>query len=100
MEERLNFFKEEKEEKLYQLTLENYIYILRYSYIKSRKYIEDSKGIQKKIRNEYNKQSRIFLKNYKCSFIKKINIFLFMIFPTIYSIKFTLDNFKKNKEKR
>lgn len=100
MQERLTFFKERKEEKLYQLSLENYIYNLRYCYIKSKKYIENSKRIQKQLKNEYKKQSKIYLKNYKCSLVKKMNIFIFMVCPPIYNLKFTLDNRNENKEKR
>jgi len=95
LNERLEFFKQREEKELYQLTLEKYMQTIRSCYINTRKYIQNSNAIQKELKSEYRKKSKMFLENYNCSILKKIKIDTFNIFPIIYYIKYNLKQLGK-----
>lgn len=98
LEERLNFFTMHKEEKLYKLTLENYIFDIRNFYIRTKKDIENSTTIQNILKNKYKKNSKIYLENYKCNILNKININLFNILPFLYEVKFNYQKWINDKK--
>ena len=84
LEERLKFFQEKKEEKLYNLTLVRYLTTLMIHYTNCKAFLEDSKEIQKEIMDKYKKYYKKVIKLPECRKQDKIKIILFKISPSFY----------------
>ena len=84
LEERLTFFKDKKEEKLYNLTLIRYLMVIMIHYTNIKKFLENSEEIQKNLKCKYNKYYKIVIKLPECSKQDKLKIILFKISPYLY----------------
>lgn len=85
LENRMRFFKEKSENKLYILTVELYVWVLKDFYVKTKKYIDHSKNIQNTIIKKYKKMKKQFLKSKEITKIKKIKYLCFYFFYDVYS---------------
>ena len=85
LENRMRFFKEKSENKLYILTVELYVWVLKDFYVKTKKYIDHSKNIQNTIIKKYKKMKKLFLKSKEITKIKKIKYLCFYFFYDVYS---------------
>lgn len=85
LENRMTFFKENSENKLYILTVELYVWVLKDFYVKTKRYIDNSKNIQNNIIKKYKKIKKQFLKSKEITKIKKIKYLCFYIFYDVYS---------------
>ena len=84
LEERLVFYNSYKEKYLYNKTFERIINVIRIYYIKVKKYIADSKEIQKKLLKKYRKMFVEFIGIKDISFITKIKALAFYIMPNVF----------------
>ena len=84
LEERLEFFKEKKEEKLYNLTLVRYLIVIMIHYTNCKKFLENSKEIQKDLKNKYKEHYKKVLRLPECTKQDKLKIILFRISPSLY----------------
>lgn len=91
-EERLEFFKEKNERKLYIETLSEYMGLLRVFYIRTRKNINNSKNIQKNIIKKYKNLRKEILGTKEISLIKKIKYLIFYYFNNIFYLIKILTN--------
>lgn len=85
LEERLEFFKEKKEKKLYYKTLEQYCYYALVFYYRTKKFIGESEKIQKELLKKYKSISKDVINNKQTKIIKRIVFGLALIFPNIIS---------------
>ena len=96
-EERKNFYKEKKENELYQKSLINYAEIIREYYLKVSLNIEENKT--KVLKKVFNKNKEILGEFLRCngiSLISKFKVIFFFLFPKSYLLK---NKFKCLKEK-
>lgn len=84
LEQRVNFFRDNKEEKLYRLALIDYQYLLVSHYLKCKKYLENSKKIQKEILKKIRKNYNVVIKFKECSIKSKIKFTIVYIHPILY----------------
>lgn len=84
VEERLKFFKEKNETELYQLSLCDYLRIIKEHYINIKKYIENSEDIQKELIKKYKENYKILVQLKDINIIKKLKWLLFYISPKMY----------------
>ena len=84
LEERLEFFKQHNEEYLYYKTFERFMRIIRVFYIRTRKYINNSKELQKKLVKKYRKFYITFLKIKEIPLKTRIKALDFYIMPSIF----------------
>lgn len=94
--ERLEFFKKNEENELYELTLKSYLANIRIIYNNVKKYMRHSKKIRKKLKEDYKEYCRFFFINKNVSYKERIKIKLFVICPPIYYLKFILKKKKHN----
>ena len=87
-EERLYFFEQRGEKELYELTMKTYLGKIRECYIKTKKYIENSEEIQKKLILKYRENYRCALSFKYIDSISKIKMTVFYLSPKLhYAIK-------------
>ncbi len=96
LNKRLDFFKNNKERELYELTLKNYLVMLRKYYINVKKNIKSSHDIQKKLKKEYKEKTKTFFIVHNCSILEKLKVKFFIVAPNIYWIKFTIEQWTNN----
>lgn len=94
LEERMRFFQEKNEEKLYNLTLVRYLNVIMIHYTNCKMFLENSKEIQIELKSKYKEYYRKVLKLSECSKQDKLKITLFNISPSLYYI--IRKNFKKS----
>ena len=88
LEERIKFFEQKNEKQLYEMSLIAYLWKLKECYVKTRKYINDSKDIQKETIEKYKANSKKVLKLKAMGKLIKIKILIFYVFyPIYYKIK-------------
>lgn len=96
LEERMQFFKENHKDKLYELALIQYETVLMIHYMNCKKYLKDSEEIQEELLNKYRKNYKDVLKSKHCSKIDKIKFKLAYKSPILYYIiKKILKNVQK-----
>lgn len=86
LEEKMLFFKQRKEDKLYYLTVSKFLACVRFIYINVFKYYPDKKELLKELKNSYNKYYKISKKYKSISISTKIKNYLFYIAPHFYII--------------
>lgn len=91
LEERISFFKNNKEDVLYIKTLESYIGQLKIYFIKVKKYIENSDDIQQSIKQKYKTEYKEFSKLKKLRLWERGKATFFLTCPNIFYL------IKKNK---
>mgnify|MGYP001103232300 CR=1 FL=1 len=96
LNKRLDFFKNNNERELYELTLKNYLVMLRKYYINVKKNIKSSHDIQKKLKKEYKEKTKTFFIVHNCSILEKLKVKFFIVAPNIYWIKFTIEQWTNN----
>lgn len=96
IEERINFFEKNNENEIVEKSLVIYGNILLDSYVNTKKYIENSKTIQKELRIKFKKNYRRIVKTKECSFSNKIKFTIYYAFPFLYEKVF---NLKRRNEK-
>ena len=84
LEERIEFFKNNKEQELYIKTLKYYLENLRVYYVKVKKYIKDSLDIQKTIKVNYKKTYKKYAKQKDISIKNKLKSLLFFVSPSAF----------------
>ena len=83
-EQRLVFLKEKSETNLYNLTLLNYMAIIRECFVSVKKNIENSQDVQEMIIKEYRKKYKEIIRINSIEKIRKIRFSLFYISPILY----------------
>lgn len=84
LEERMEFFKEKNEKKLYELSLIQYESVLMIHYMNCKFYLEDAKDIQEEILNKYKKNYIETIQSKECSIINKIKFMIAYKSPMLY----------------
>ena len=84
LEERLNFFNEKKEKRLYDLTLVRYMLVIMIHYMNCKMFLENSQEIQEELMNKYKKFYKKVIKLPECSKQDKLKIMLFRASPKLY----------------
>jgi len=83
-EERMQFFENKNEFELYISTLLMYMQKIKECYIKTKKFIDNSKTTQRELIKKYRKNYVKILQFKNISNVKKIKWFLFYILPGLY----------------
>lgn len=91
IEQRLDFFEEYNEIKIYEKTLKYYLEQIRGNYIKMKLYIEHSEEEQKRLIKNYRKSYKKYIKMKDISIISKLKALIFYISPNMFF------NIKKKK---
>lgn len=86
LKQRIEFFKESNEEELYELSIALYLQKIRECYINLKKYMNESKNIEKKLLNEYYLYSKNIFKYKKIRIKSKIKTIIFWISPKLYCL--------------
>ncbi len=86
LKQRIEFFKESNEEELYELSIALYLQKIRECYINLKKYMNESKNIEKKLLNEYYLYSKNIFKYKKIKIKSKIKTIIFWISPKLYCL--------------
>lgn len=84
LEERMMFFKEKKEEHLYNLTLIQYESILMIHYMNCKLYLKEEKDIQNELWNKYKKMFKKVITLKEISLKDKIKLTVARISPNVY----------------
>lgn len=84
LEERLEFFKERKEEKLYHLSLIRYESVLMIHYMNCKKLLENSEQFQKELYDKFKNNYKKVIKLKECSMVDKVKFTLARLSPNIY----------------
>lgn len=84
LEERMRFFKEKNEKKLYELSLIQYESVLMIHYLNCKFYLEDSKEIQDEILNKYKQNYAEAIHSKECSLINKMKFMIAYQSPMLY----------------
>lgn len=84
LEERMKFFKEKNEKKLYELSLIQYESVLMIHYMNCKFYLEDSKEIQEVILNKYKQNYAEVMHSKECSITNKIKFMIAYKSPMLY----------------
>lgn len=98
MQERLEFYKEKKDDELYKITYLCYLNNIKRAYFRVKENIKDSNEIQENLKKIYKEKSIKFLKEYNVNFDKKIKICLFYKIPNIAYIEFLFKNYIRKKK--
>ena len=86
-EERLKFYRNNKEDELYDITFQNYCYTLNIHYACCKLYLKNKKMCNK-ILEKIRKNCKEFIKNKKVPLKSKVSYKITCIFPQILSIRF------------
>ena len=84
LEERMKFFLEHNEEKLYHLTLIRYESVLMIHYMNCKRLLENSESIQKELYDKFKKNYKKTIKLKECSFVDKVKFTIARISPNLY----------------
>lgn len=91
LEQRIQFFWDKNEKDLYEKSVKVYLEQLRMYYIKTKKYIRNSKEIQQDIKRKYKIEYKKFMKVKEKTFKEMLKAKIFYFCPDLYYI------IKKNK---
>ena len=84
LEERIEFFKGNNEQKLYELALIEYESVLMIHYMNCKLYLNNSNEMQKEILKKYQENYKEVVQSKQCSTINKIKFGIALKSPTLY----------------
>lgn len=85
LEEKIEFFKNKKEEEFFYLTIIVYMHALRENYFNLRRYIDNSKDLQKEILKKYKKNYQMLKKYSKLNLKDKFKNTIFYYSPFLFN---------------
>ncbi len=87
LEERLEFYKQKEEKELYEITFQNYCYMLVQHYACCQLYLKEKKTLAQNLRNKMRKNWKKFIKLSRIPFKSKVSYTVHCIAPKIATIR-------------